>query len=435
MQRILVISVFFLTTAFSGKGQSGIGEAEKKMVIDSVSSIMAASYLFPGTGIKMGQVITENFNRKEYDRYTDAIGFAAKLTEDLVAVSHDRHIRVFFDPDWVKQSRTAVTKQDSLAVLSRDLPRWKKENFGFKEVKILPGNIGYVNLTGMMDIKFGGETGVAAMNFLSNTDALIIDFRENHGGSDMGTLLASYLFDGNPVMLAELHLREGNKIIQEWTLAHVPGKRMPHTPVYILTSNFTFSAAEAIAQRLKVLKRAITIGERTGGGAHITDQKAATDRFCVFVPYGRSIGDPEKDIDWEGVGVIPDIAASAEDALTTAYITSLENLIKTGKDTTNTYQWHLDNAKAKQKPFDQNSNFKQKCTGLFGDISISMQNAELLYRKGMGAIYHLIPQSGDTFVVDELSYLRVRFNESDGKIVSLTRFYEDGSERTAARTE
>lgn len=43
----------------------------------------------------------------------------------------------------------------------------------------------------------------------------------------------------------------------------VPGKRMPNTPVYILTSNFTFSAAEAIAQRLKVLKRAITIGENS----------------------------------------------------------------------------------------------------------------------------------------------------------------------------
>ncbi|SDR04611.1 N-terminal domain of Peptidase_S41 [Chryseobacterium soldanellicola] len=426
--KYFVSFIFFLITHFEIDAQTTISETEKIEVVNAVSKTMINSYVFPDIGLNMGKLITGNLKKKVYASFTDPVEFASKLTQDLFSVSHDKHIRVFFDPEWVSAARKANSKQDSLDILYRDLPIWKKENFGFKEIKILPGNIGYLKLDGMMDIKFGGETGVAAMNFLSNADALIIDFRENRGGSNMGTLVASYLFDGEPVQLAELHLRENNKIIQEWTLPHVPGKRMPNTPVYILTSNITFSAAEAITQRLKVLKRAIIIGEKTAGGAHITEQRAATNRFTVFVPYGRSIGDPTKDTDWEGVGVIPDIETKSEEAFNTAYITSLENLLKTSKDTTNTYKWHIDNLKAKSKPFPNNA-FAAKYVGLYGDIVIRNENGQLTYQKGKNSIYHLIGLSKDTYIVDEIPYLRIQFIEENNEAVALNRLYEDGSVR------
>lgn len=330
MRKTLSTALFFTLLSIPALSQSILSQREKLDVVQSISKIMQDAYLFPSIGQKMATLITANVKNNVYAKIDDPADFASRLTADRVSVSHDKHVR-FFDPEWVKANKTTVTKQDSLSMLSKDLADWKKDNFGFKEVKILPGNIGYLKLDAMMDVKFGGETGVAAMNYLANTDALILDLRENHGGSNMGSLVASYLFDGEPVQLAELHLHENNKIIQEWTLAHVPGKRMPQTPVYILTSNFTFSAAEAIAQRLKVLKRAITIGENSGGGAHVTDQRIATERFCVFVPFGRSIGDPTKETDWEGVGVIPDIKVPANDALDTAYQVALSNLLRTAK--------------------------------------------------------------------------------------------------------
>ncbi|MBL0358447.1 MAG: hypothetical protein IPP72_17005 [Chitinophagaceae bacterium] len=60
------------------------------------------------------------------------------------------------------------------------MPTWKKENFGFSEIKILPVNIGYLKLDEMMhmDIKFSGETGIAAMNFLSSNVARLIALGE-----------------------------------------------------------------------------------------------------------------------------------------------------------------------------------------------------------------------------------------------------------------
>lgn len=437
VQRLLSCFAFlaFMLLANYVKAQSAISDEEKRSVVESVAKTMNEAYLFPETGKKMSKFITENYKKKLYKSTSDPIEFAARLTADLLSVGHDKHIRVFFDPQWVQASRSANTKQDSLDVLYRDLPQWKKENFGFKEIKILPGNIGYLKLDGMIDIKFGGETGVAAMNYLSNTDALIIDLRENHGGSNMGSLVASYLFDGEQVQLAELHLREGNKVIQEWTLAHVPGKRMPNTPVYILTSNFTFSAAEAIAQRLKVLKRAITIGENSGGGAHITEQRVATERFCVFVPYGRSIGDPTKDTDWEGVGVVPDIRVPAIEALDKAYQTALSNLKAKSKDTANTYQWYLDNSMAANRPHVLATQDLQGYEGDYGDMKIRLNNGFLTFQKGVQMIYRLTPMKQDLFLVDGMPYLRLMFNRENGAVNNLVRVYDNGMERRTTKSK
>lgn len=46
-------------------------------------------------------------------------------------------------------------------------------NFSFEEIKILPGNVGYLKFNGFQDAINAGPTAVAAMNFLANTDALI----------------------------------------------------------------------------------------------------------------------------------------------------------------------------------------------------------------------------------------------------------------------
>ncbi|QMW02494.1 S41 family peptidase [Spirosoma foliorum] len=415
--------------------QPSLSEQEKIAVIQSVSKIMQQAYVFPNVGQRMATQLTANLTNKLYRKLDDPVAFAARLTDDLVSVSHDKHIRVFFDPEWVKAAKTAVTKQDSLAVLYRDLASWKKDNFGFKAINVLPGNIGYLKLDAMMDVKFGGETGVAAMNYLSNVDALIIDLRENHGGSNMGSLIASYLFDGEPVQLAELHLREGNKIIQEWTLAHVPGKRMPDTPVYILTSNFTFSAAEAIAQRLKVLKRAITIGEKSGGGAHITEQRVATDRFCVFVPFGRSIGDPTKETDWEGVGVIPDISVPANDAFDTAYQLALSNLSKTSSGSTVNYQWYLENANAKATAVSLPVTLLDSYAGDYADMKIRINEGRLTFQKGKQMIYRLTPINSETFLVEGMPYLRLKFIKENNRVSTLIRVYDNGMERKSNRVE
>ena len=131
----------------------------------------------------------------------------------------------------------------------------------------------------------GFDPGTLAANggkYLANTDALIIDLRQNGGGSPaMVALLCSYLFAGERKHLNDLAWRvpEGERIDQWWTVPHVAGKRYADKDVYILTSKRTFSAAEEFTYNLQALQRATVVGETTGGGAHPGGVQPINDHF------------------------------------------------------------------------------------------------------------------------------------------------------------
>jgi C-terminal processing protease CtpA/Prc len=172
------------------------------------------------------------------------------------------------------------------------------------------------------------------MNLLAHTDALIIDLRKNTGGSPtMIALLSTFLFGPEPVHLNSFYDRSGDKTSQTWTLPYVPGQRTPDKPVFVLTSNRTFSAAEEFTYNLKNLKRATIIGEKTGGGAHPGGDISVTPHFRVFVPVGRAIN-PISGTNWEGTGIEPDIAVPEAGALDYAYRLALGEVIKRLGDAT-----------------------------------------------------------------------------------------------------
>jgi C-terminal processing protease CtpA/Prc len=206
-----------------------------------------------------------------------------------------------------------------------------QRNFGFEKVERLAGNIGYLDLRGFMPPPVMGDTAAAAMSFLSNTAALIIDLRQNGGGSpEAVSLIASYLFD-RPVRLNDIYDRPSNETRQYWTLPYVPGKRFVGKDVYVLTSSRTFSAAEDFTYGVKNLKRAIIVGEVTGGGAHPIGPRRLSDHFVVVVPMGRSISSITK-TDWEGTGVEPHVKVPAAQALPTAYLQALDKSAATVSD-------------------------------------------------------------------------------------------------------
>jgi C-terminal processing protease CtpA/Prc len=197
-------------------------------------------------------------------------------------------------------------------------------NFGFEKVERLAGNIGYLDLRGFLPPEIMGDTAAAAMSFLSYSDALIIDLRQNGGGSPDGVaLLVSYLVPPHPVRLNDIYNRVSDQTHQYWSLPYVPGKRFTMKDVYLLTSNRTFSGAEDFAYALKNLKRVTIVGEVTGGGAHPVGPRRINDHFVAMVPFGRSIS-VVTNTDWEGVGVEPDVKAPAERALATAHLAALQ---------------------------------------------------------------------------------------------------------------
>jgi len=203
----------------------------------------------------------------------------------------------------------------------------KADNYGFHKVERRPGNIGFIDLRGFHDPKSGGETAAYAMNPMMNTEALIFDLRNNGGGNPfMVAFITSYLFDSEPFHLNSFYSRAKDDLSQSWTLPYVPGKRYGNKPVYVLTSNRTFSAAEEFAYNLKNLKRATIVGEVTAGGAHPGFSHQLNKHFSIFIPDGRAIN-PITQTNWEGTGVIPDVKTTQNEAYETAYELALLDVI------------------------------------------------------------------------------------------------------------
>jgi len=427
---IITLSIILwpLGNSFAQNAETVLTQNQARVTIDSIGNKLKANYIFPEVADKMIAALENNFKKGNYKTITDPQEFANQLTEDLQSVSHDKHLRVRFDPEGIAERERVVTAADSIKYLNDYIGSMQRRNFGFNKVEILEGNIGYLDLRSFSDTEYAGETAVAAMNFLSNTDAIIIDLRQNGGGSPaMIQLITSYLYGAEPVHLNNFYWRPSDTHTQTWTLPHVSGKRNPDADVFVLTSNRTFSAAEEFSYNLKNLERATLIGETTGGGAHPGGSRAATDQFTIWLPTGRAIS-PITKTNWEGVGVVPHIEVSADKALEVAKIKALETLIAKSNDaeTVGFYDWSLQGLKTLSDPITLDESILKSYVGAYGPRMITFENGTLYYQRDSGTKYVLKPMKQNEFMLVGLSYFRIKFLAENNKVIALQGRYEGG---------
>ncbi|HWC20282.1 MAG TPA: S41 family peptidase, partial [Terriglobales bacterium] len=284
--------------------------AERQRVIDGVAGNLRESYVYPDLAQRMEDEIRANQKRGDYDAITDPDVFASRLTKDLQAVSHDKHLGVNFSP--VKLP--ADGQKPSAEEESQMRKMMERTNCSFAKVEVLPQNIGYLKFNSFADPTICGPTVVAAMSFLAHVDAIVFDLRDNGGGDPkMVAMISSYLFD-KPTHLNDLYNRKEDFTTQYWTLPYVPGTTLADKPAFVLTSKRTFSGAEEFTYNLQNLKRATIVGETTGGGAHPVAGCRIDDHFMIGVPYARAVN-PISKKNWEGIGVQPDVPVKASEAL------------------------------------------------------------------------------------------------------------------------
>ena len=261
-----------------------------------------------------------------YDDCTDAELLAYALTTHMQEVSQDKHLWVRYYPDPLPDHEGSLLQnREKVEELKQ---KARLDNYGIHKVERLSGNVGYIDIIYFYRTSWGsGDAIASAMSLLANMGAVIIDLRHCTGGHP-GTvaLVSSYFFGEEPVHLNSLYWREGGITEQYWTLAHLPGERMVNQPVYILTSQDTFSAGEEFTYNLQALQRALVIGEITAGGAHPGSPYRLHPHFEVFIPNGRAIN-PITNTNWEGSGVQPDITIPGELALEAAYRAVLESML------------------------------------------------------------------------------------------------------------
>jgi peptidase S41-like protein len=326
---------FTLTTPVlpqtSGPGPDTTVDAPtRSRVIQGVLQRIREGYVFPRTAAEMEQAVRARVRRGEYDSIVSAQALAERLTKDLRAVSHDLHLEVVYDSKGVVDEGSGG--DPSPADQSQRKVYGRRINWGMERVERLNGNVGYLQIRSFdFDGSLVDSTLAAAMNFLAGTDALIVDVRDNGGGEPSYIArVCSYFLPPN-TLINKFYWRPENRW-DEFRTSRVSGQYYGTArPVYVLTSDGTFSGAEEFAYDVQTQRRGEIVGDTTGGGAHPGSLRRVTEQFGVWVPAGRAVN-PVTGTNWEGKGVIPDVPVAADAALRTAHLRAVQKLLATERD-------------------------------------------------------------------------------------------------------
>ena len=327
-------------------GSLGAEQMSGREIVTTAMSLLRANYVFPEVAEQAAAAVEARLEAGEYDDL-DEITLTVLLTRHLQDVTGDKHLRLRLgggpgpgprpggpgpgpepggpgpgpepggpEPGGPEPGPRPAMRQ-----------RGQLINFGIRRVERLDGNVGYLDVRQVPPPAHAGPAISAAMELVAGTYALIIDLRHNGGGSPEGVVFwCSYLVSERPTHLNDIFHADTGETRQFWSLPYVPGTRYVDRPVYVLTSSRTFSGGEDFCYTLQALGRAELIGETTGGGAHPTRPFPISRAVHIGIPFARSIN-PVTGTNWQGTGVVPDVAVPEAEAYDVAYGKALRHVL------------------------------------------------------------------------------------------------------------
>lgn len=255
----------------------------------------------------------------EFRRVGSSRQLCERVTRDLREVLGDRHLGLL-PKKALPPAALGPDRPLTAAELDEERAMAKQSQFGVRKVDVLDGNIGYIELVGFPAVQLPEAAAAVerAMDRVAGTRALILDLRDNHGGDgDTVAIWMSYLLAQRTLLLTSWDRTTG-KTTEDWTPATVAGRRYGAArPLFVLTSQRTFSAGEELAYDVKTLGRGTIVGETTGGGANHNMFVPVGGDFVLSVSISTTKS-PVTGSNWEGVGVKPDVEVAADRALDTA---------------------------------------------------------------------------------------------------------------------
>ncbi len=409
-----------------------ISRPEKDAVVKALCGEIEKLYAFVENVRPVCDLLKGNLAKGAYDSFGSPGDFASRLNDDLRAATGDKHFGITYDPP---QAAAMADDPRGDFMTPAMVERYRRNNFGFQEMKVLEGNVGYLDLRDFFPLRWSAGPATAAMAFLAECDTIVVDLRWNGGGEDSTvTFLLSYFFDPRePLTFTTTHSRATDTYYRSATWPFVPGKSLANKPLYVLTSRSSFSAAEAFAFRLKARGRAVLVGETTRGGAHPVEIVQIDRKYVAYIPSEKRVGSETED--WEGVGVTPDIETDAGRALEVAHEAALKSLAAKAADENARffYRWALDGVRARIHPAAVDPALLASCAGRYGDWEITFENRGLRARRGDRAKLGTIPAGDGVFLVETMDSVRLRFVVGAAGVEALEILYDDGRTRRLER--
>lgn len=393
---ILATGIFLIimTSTFAQtKEQKVVAVESQKAIIDKLANEIRERYLFKNVGQSLFDTLKVYKGKiKETVSVSD---FSEKITSILRIKSNDSHLMFYYDS--LKFESYLLDEREKRKL---EFEREKNINFGFTKVEILEANLGYIQMVKFSDFSddVAKKKIASIMNFVQHTNALIIDLRFNSGGQgETIDLFSSYFLSNKGTTI-----NNSDQYISK--------------PIYILTSNGTFSAAEKFTSLLQESKRAIVIGEKTIGGGHSGRSVSILDGFLAFIPTGGE-NDP-----LENIGVTPDYPIKESETLIYAkylYFKSLKS--ETNSEEYAKTLWYMENCKYLMKIDNDDADiFKSEFVGEYeGNRTIILKdNKPFLSTKNNS--YPLVQINMQEFIIDGDDYFgkgnsRISFNTDKSK--------------------
>ena len=399
---------------------------QRAAVIEKVIRQLNEFYIDADTAKKMEDALRRKLHEGAYDALAEQRAFLSRVTEDLRSVSHDLHLGVW-PIEMALQAPENAPEEDKrrLKAMSR------YNNNGILRAERLAGNIGYLEISYFEELPAGAETAVAAMNWLANSDALIIDVRRNGGGSDVVALVMSYLFR-EPVHTLDIYSKIDQTTTQRWTMPYVPGPRLADIPVYVLQSRRSASAAEDLAYALKNLRRATLVGETSRGAANPIEEFSFPELAICMAVSAYRVASPITGTCWEGTGVVPDIAVPAEKALETACCEAMKTLLKAeiDGDIRLWRTWALERYQALLDPVMLDEESLAAYAGSYGPTySVVASGGRLSLRNKNAMAIALIPLGQDRFAFIEEEGNGRFIRDEEKKIAGLDIQFANGFQK------
>ncbi|MRW85491.1 hypothetical protein GJ698_15520 [Pseudoduganella sp. FT26W] len=306
-----------------------LNASDRAAIVQTLAEKINANYIDPALGEKVGRAIADKNAKGGYASAASAKAFSEALNADLRKFSSDGHFSAGFYEGF--RERNGAAEVPSRAKMEEWREQAARRGYDIDKIERLPGNVGYIELRGFGGPEFSGPAYGAAMSLMAGTDALILDLRRNGGGSPAGVAyLMSHFFPlGDHRHLIDIYNRPDDTTRQFWTVPSVAQRY--DKPVYVLTSARTFSAGEDCAYDFQVQKRGTLVGETTGGASNPVGWFSVGHEIVVSIPTSRTTNFVTK-TNWEHVGVKPDIAVPAAQALQAAHTAILRNLVASAKD-------------------------------------------------------------------------------------------------------
>lgn len=379
--------------------------ADRTAAIAVMASTIQTKYVFPDRVPAIVARLNDGLASGRYDS-VDPWAFAARVTDDLRDASKDRHMYLDYSPDDYAATISDEAHGeagDAGAVDALRARQATRSNHGLVALRILPGNVRYLKITGFQWID--DRTGAAyddAMRFLHGGDAVIVDLRGNGGGSHAAVrYLLSHFMEGDQLDLT--FLQAGMAPEQSHTLDYVPAGRLRHTPLFVLIDKQVGSAAEAFAYDVQQFKLGTLVGEKTAGAANNNGFTPIAPGFMLSVSFGRPVH-PVSGGNWEGVGVAPDVAVDPERALPSAQALALKALAtRTDADpgTRADWAWALPAIEAQLHPVTLLPARMAALVGVYGGRRVVLKDGALRFvgRDGLSHRLDLLTQDG-WFTVD-----------------------------------